>query len=241
MSETPTFDFDAFVSGATITEMSVDIFQNGAVLGKFDEWQRRYERAQQLADEPSGERSAGEADPVAALEAEGEQLLSELEASKTVWFLRALTSEDENAINAAHPAPESPIKKWTEPAPTPIKNATEKQAEAFITAYTSWAERRDSFMSEQTSSKEYEAYAKETSQVLLDRGAEKIQRAFVRIEKDGMVVGANKPTIEQIKNLPAAIGEVQVGKLIAAIDAATKAEPEVPGDFLHRTSKIDLG
>jgi hypothetical protein len=231
------FDFDSWLSGATVAELSVDIFQNGAVLGKFDEWKRRYERAVALSAESGGERSAGEVDPVAELEAEGEELLKELEAAKTVWFLRALTNEDEIAIEAAHPLPESPAKKWTEPAPQAVRGATEKQAEAFIVAYTSWAERKAAFDDEQQATPEYRAWLREASDVLQGRGAEKIHRAFKRIEKDGKVLTDVAPSVAQIRELPRVLGELQVGQLIAKIEAATEFEPEVAGDFLRRTSK----
>lgn len=232
MSET--FSFEEFISGANVAELSVDIFQDGSLLGLFDEWKRRFERADR---ETPVERSAGEVSPLAALEAEGAKLLAELEASKTVWFVRGLTTEDEIAIDAAHPIPESPVKAFTEAPPTHIRNGTEKQAEAFIAAYTSWITRRDEFNSAQQERPEAKAWMVEAQEAVFARGAEKISRAFRRIERDGETVTTTPPSIEQIRRLPTAIGEMQVAKLVNAVEEASSVMPEVPADFLHLTSK----
>lgn len=239
IAETAGFDFDEWIDGATVAEVSVDVFQQAGLLGKYDEWQRRYERAEKETAATSGERSAGEVDPLKALEEEGRQLLADLQENRVTWFLRALTSDDEIAVEAAHPAPQSPVKEWTEPAPLLPKNATEKQAEAFIAAFTSWRERRQAHESAQKSTPEYEAYVTEMIEVAAARGAERVHRAFVRIEKDGKVLTVAAPSVDQIRKLPAAIGEVQVGRLVEAVKAASEREPEVSGDFLHRTSTSD--
>lgn len=233
------FDFDAWLGGATISEVSVDIFQNGELLGRVNEWQRRYKRAEQIEKDTTGEHSVDEPSTLTTLEEEGATLLAQLEESKTVWFLRALTAEDEIAIAAAFPSPKNPVKEFTEPAPLFIKNPTETQAAAYLSALKNWEAREEKFYSKQLSSDEYEQYLEKHRDVSAARGAERIHRAFVRIEKAGQVISNAAPSTSQIRRFPAAIGELQVAKLTKAIEDASNAEPEVPGDFLHLISRND--
>ena len=110
---------------------------------------------------------------------------------------------------------------------------TETQAKAFLKAYEAWQTRRDQFAKEHEA--EAEAYVKAATAAIIARGAEKIVRTLARIEVAGEVI-AESITIEQAQTLPAAIGEVQVGKILAAIDRATTAEPELPASFSPRGS-----
>ncbi|HYP72810.1 MAG TPA: hypothetical protein VEP72_01880 [Microbacterium sp.] len=229
-NQTPeTLDLTAWLSGATVAEASVDIYQRPDLLGRIEEWQRRYERA---INEPATERSAGERDPIKALEAEGEKLLDELEASKSVWYLRALSSEDEKAINEAHPLPESPP-AFTEKPPFLNPRPTEAQAKAFLGAHEAWQERHKQHTEEHKA--EHEAYLHAATASLVSRGSEKIARTLARIEVDGKVI-AESITAEQAESLPAKIGEVQVGKILAAISKATEVEPQLPAPFSQKDS-----
>lgn len=234
------FDFDAFIDGASVTEESVEIFQNGEVLGKYEDWRRRYERAAQL-EEADGERSANEEDPLAVLIEEGAVLLTELEESRTVWFVRALEPDAEIAIEAAHPAPENPFQPFTDPQPQLPSHPTEKQATAYVIAMEAWTEKQTAHLTEQYRAEPYKAYSKAARQIVADREAEKVHRGFVRIEKDSEVIATKSPSVEQVKALRAKIGELQFGRLVTAIDEAKKKEPEVAGAFLSLTSQSARG
>lgn len=224
-----TIDLEAWLGGATVAEASVEVYQRPDLLARIEEWRRRYERAEQS---DVGERSAGEEDPLAALEAEGEALVAELEASKSVWFLRALSSADEKAIDEAHPFPERPS-VFAEKPPFMQARPTEAQARAFSQAYEAWGVRKKMFDAEHAAS--MDAYVQGATSALIARGAEKIVRALSRIEVGGEVI-ASSITLEQAMGLPARLGEVQVGKIIEAIDAATNLEPGVPAPFSRRGS-----
>ncbi|WP_102508092.1 hypothetical protein [Sanguibacter massiliensis] len=224
-----TIGLEAWLGGATVAEAAVEVYQRPDLLARIEEWQRRYERAEQS---DVGERSAGEEDPLAALEAEGEALVAELEASKSVWFLRALSSDDERAVNEAHPLPEKP-ETFAEKPPFMQARPTDAQARAFTQAYLAWEERKRLFSVEHAA--EADAYREAVTAALIARGAEKIVRALSRIEVGGEVI-ATSITLDQAQSLPARLGEVQVGKILEAIDAATNLEPSLPAPFSRRGS-----
>lgn len=229
MTETP-LDLTAWLAGATVTEASVDIYQRPDLLGRIEEWQRRYEAA--TADAP-GERSAGESDPSAALEAEGQVLLDELATSKSVWYLRALSTDDEQAIEDAIPLPPRPD-LFSEKPPFAQARPTDTQAKAFLKSYEAWEQRKAQHAIEHADA--LNEYVRAVTQASLERGAEKIVRCLARVEVDGEVV-ATSITHDQARALPQTIGEVQVGKIIAAISHATAQEPDLPAPFSRRASE----
>ena len=123
-------DFDAWLAGASITTTSVEIWQDGGLKSRYEDWQRRYGLAKRLDD--LGEATLGETSPLAALEAEGEKLLEAIEQSRTVWHLRGLTADDGRAIVAAFPDAEVPDGlAFTEQPPRVATAPTEAQAKAF--------------------------------------------------------------------------------------------------------------
>ena len=211
-----------WLAGATVAEAAVEIYRDAALLGRIEEWQARYDRAG--ATLAVAEQGVGDDDPRAALEAEGQALLDELEASKSVWYVRALSSDDEAAINEAHPLPERPA-TFDEKPPFMQNRPTDAQAKAFLKAYEAWQVRREQFAKEHEA--EAEAYVKTATAALVARGAEKVVRCLSRIEVGGGVI-AESITLEQAQGLAAAIGEVQVGKILEAIGRATTAEPDLP-------------
>ena len=60
-------DFDAWLAGASITTTSVEIWQDGGLKSRYEDWQRRYGLAKRLDD--LGEATLGETSPLTALEA----------------------------------------------------------------------------------------------------------------------------------------------------------------------------
>lgn len=219
-----------WLSGATVAEMSVDVYQRPDLLGKINEWERRLERATAAGD---AERSAGEPDPIAALEAEGEALLAELEASKSVWYMRALSSDDEDAINEAHPLPEPPA-RFAEKPPVLTARPTEVQSQAFLKAHEAYEQRKT--LHDEERRPDAEKYVKQLTVTLKARGVEKIVRSLARIEAGGSVI-ATAITAEQAATLPAKIGEQQTGKILEAIADATQIEPELPASFSRASSE----
>lgn len=219
-----------WLAGATVAEAAVEIYRDAALLGRIEEWQARYDRTGAAGGDELG---VGDDGPRSTIEAEGRALLDELEASKSVWYVRALSSDDEVAINEAHPLPEPPA-TFAEKPPFMQNRPTETQAKAFLKAYEAWQARREQFVKEHET--EADAYVKAATEAIIARGAEKIVRTLARIEVAGEVI-AESITLEQAQALPAAIGEVQVGKLLAGIDRATTAEPELPASFSRASSE----
>lgn len=230
--KTVEFDFDAWLDGATVAESSVDVYQKLDLLGVYEDWERRYEAAK---DVPAEERRMGEANPITALEAEGTKIIENLRASKTTWYLAALATEDEQEIIEAHPLPEVPA-TFAEPQPVLVSRPSEVQSEAFIKAYEAWGQRHTDYNVKHAA--EFEAYQVQGSAVLSARGAEKIVRCLRRIERNGVIVSTSI-SLEQALSLSKRIGDMQVARIGAAIDAATKAEPVVPGPFSPVNSESD--
>ena len=225
-------DLNTWLAGATVTQASVDIYQRPDLLGKIEEWQRRYARAEKNAPAVL-ERGIDDPDPLADLTAEGERLFAELEASKAVWYVRALSSDDSDAIDEAHPEPTRPA-SFDEAPPVMQAKPTEAQSSAFLAAYEAWKERRAAFVEAQ--SVERDEYVRAMTRVLKARGAERIVRCLDRIEVGGEVV-TGSITIEQARSLPERIGEHQVGKIMEAIGQATNAEPDLPASFSRASSE----
>jgi hypothetical protein len=225
--------FDDWLDGATLAQGSVEILQNPALLSRWDDLQRRYERAQQIA---RGEGGITDDNPIAALEAEAEQLLADIEASRTSWHVRALTSDDLAAILAAHPLQDEPRFRGKIPSVQP--NPTETQAKAFLGMYNAYRAQLERWQDEHA--EEIEAFQQHVLDVNLACGAEKVARATVRIEQDGRTV-AEHVSVEQVIRLAARIGDPQVNRIITEIDELSETAPEVPPSFLSRTSGSDQG
>lgn len=231
-----TVSFDDWLAGAHPSEVAVDILQDGTLLSRYESWQARYEAA---SAEPVGERSAGEVDPVAALREEGQALFEAIQASRSTWFVRGLLDEEEVAVQAAFPLPDDPRKPFAEPAPLLPVNATEKQSEAYIVALQAWGLKRQEHQNRESVSPEYAAFQQATLPVLRARALERLRRAFVRVEKDGETIISEKPSVELLARLEAAIGEHQYSKLFDAIEAASSESPVIPSDFLLKASTSD--
>lgn len=223
--------FDEWLAGASLAQGSVEILQNPALLGRWEDLQRRWQRAQQIAQ---GEGGITDDNPVAALEAEAEQLLADMEASRTIWYVRELTSDDLTAILAAHPLQDEP--RYDGRIPSVQPNPTETQAKAFLGMYNAY--RADVERWQDEHAEEIETFRRHVLDVNLARGAEKVARATVRIEQDGRTV-AEHVSVDQVRILAARIGDPQVNRIIAAIDQLSESAPEVPSSFLSRTSGSD--
>ena len=225
-------DFDAWLDGASLTTTSVDILQNPGLLGDYEDWRRRYERAKNASH---GELAAGEADPLKTLTAQGEDLLARVEQSRSTWHLRALTSDDDRAIIAAYPTPAAPA-GFDESPPKITTAPTEAQAKAFSQGYQAWERRQQLWLEAHRA--ELEEYGEALRLVADQRGAERLVRAVVKVEQGGRTV-ADRITVEQALSLPGRIGEAQVKVLMAAVERASNAVPEVPIDPLSHGSGDD--
>jgi len=228
---TPEFNLDDWLAGATIAQASVDILQRPDLLARYDEWERRYERAQQIA-KSNPDAGLDDEDPLLEIEAEGETLLAEISASRATWYVRGLQDDDANAINEAFPMPDKPA-GFDKPLPTVADKPTNAQAEAYNRRFRAYEIELERYNTAHRD--EHESWAKAAFEVQTNRGAEQIVRCLDRIEVAGRVI-ATSITHEQARALPSKIGDVQVGKIIAAIKAAREAEPEVPAGFLSRSS-----
>lgn len=227
--------FKAWLSGAKATERSVEIVQDGSLLGLWDDWVRRFDRAQETTV-PKEERSMGETAGIEALTDEGAALLERIEAARTVWFVRGLQADVLKSIEAAHPEPERAWKRFAGVRPVAPANPTEVQAEAFLKAAALWEEERAAH--NEDTAPQMQAYADEARKVLAARGYERVARAFVRAEQGGVTV-FTELTAADAAELHAGIGDHEFGKIVNTIDMATDAPAAAPGesDFLLKVSE----
>ena len=220
-------DFDAWLDGASLATVSVELLQNPSLLSEYEDWERRYLRAKTA---PKVERSAADPDPVTALLAEGEELLARLEAARTVWHVRALTGDDRDAIMAAFPNPPAP-EGFKENPPRVVHSPTEAQAKAFSQGYEAYRERERRWVD--AHHPELEAYGEAVKVAATLRGAEELARAVVRVKQAGRVI-AERITAEQAMQLAGKIGEAQLNVLVEAVNRACREVPEVPvGPLSH--------
>lgn len=233
MTETPDFDLDSWIDGATVAQVSLDVIQKPHLLGKFEDWERRFAAAERI--DSVAERSIGDPDPLAALEAEGEALRAQMRASMATIFLRALDGDDVAAIEKAHPLPEKPA-MFDEPMPELVKNPTDAQAKAFAKASEFWELARDKFNAAHKD--EHEAWATAARQVLENRGIEQLATSFAGMSIGGKII-AEGMSFDQAAKFIKKIGPVQLKRIIAEIGRVTEMEPEVPAGFLSRTSESD--
>ncbi len=227
------FDIDQWLTHATVTQGSVEILQRPDLLARWEDLERRVERAQ--AEKNVGERSAADTDPMLALRQEAEDLLQEIDASRTVFFVRALNDDDLSAIEAAHPVEKPPA--FTAKMPAVVQNPTEKQALAFLGMWESYKLQKEQWDRENTEL--LAAHRAKAMEGLKLRGAEKIARATVKIVQGGR--STTKPlTADQVVSLSDKIGEVQTNRLLKKIDEVSAADPGVPQlDPLFGSSELD--
>ena len=225
--------FEAWLNGATVTERSVEIMLDGALLGRWDDWSRRYERAERGA--AVNERSAGEVSPLRALEVEGAQLLEDIQAARATWFVRGLQEDVVKAVDAAFPAPAPSWGRFSVPPPVVPDNPTEAQADAFLKAVGLWEEQRTQF--NEDNAEAMQAHLVLMREVKLSRGYERVARGTVRIEQGGEVL-FTAVTADQARAFHQKLGDHEFMKIVGAIETATTTPADPPGeaDFLLMVS-----
>src|SRR5690625_3133097 len=103
------FSLLAWMETGTVAERKVTHYHDQAAYSDYLDWERRYEEAETQHGADGGEEVLGSKDVFAELDAEGERILERLEASKSVWTVRALSNEELEAIDAEHPFPKPPV------------------------------------------------------------------------------------------------------------------------------------
>ena len=227
-------NFDDWLSTATLSRASAEVLQRPDLLSLWDDLARRWERAERVA--AASERGIEDADPMAEMETEATALLAEIEASRTVFHVRGILPADVEAIEAAHPIPTQP--RFTGKLPSVQQNATEAQSKAFLGMWESYRLQQERWESEHAD--ELAEHRARTLEALRFRGAERVARATVKVEQGGSEI-ASSLTVEQVLALADRIGEPQLLLILAAIDKASTAEPEVDTSFLSKRSGSDRG
>lgn len=229
------FDLDDWIDGGSVSQRSVPIYSRPDLMADYEEWERRYKDAETRTK--AGDVSLGDEDELAALEAEGEALLKQWQASKADWRVRALSIEEIEEIAGRAPTfPDLP--KFLEPEPAlPRDHSTGKAPSgAWLAGKAAWTARHDAFLSEQKP--EADALAKKRAAAVDETNLESIAAAVVSIDfANG--AHADGVTVAQLRKMRAKIGPNQVARLIQAATLATYAEPDLSVPFSRATSKGD--
>lgn len=232
--------FKAWLNGAKATERSVEIVQDGGLSGRWDDWLRRFSRAQSQDKAASADRAAGETSELATLTTEGEELLALIEGSRTVWYVRGLQTDVLQAIKDAHPEPTRTWERFSVPRPVASDNPTEKQAEAYLTAAAAWEEERALHNDEVQPL--MEAWLRAGNEAMEARKYEQVSRAFVRAEQNGETL-FTELSADDARALHKTIGDGQFKKILETVGLATATDGESPGEagFLSRVSAVTQG
>ena len=153
---------------------------------------------------------------------------SELEGSKTVFYLSSLSGKDERAIYDAYPDPLDPP-MYPEESPIISPRANVEQSEAYLAAWKAYEANKAFWEAENAEA--IQAWHATASEVMAKRGAERIARAIVKVK-----VGAGEPkaarlTASQVEELGERIGEAQLRLLVKALEDVTSTPPSEADPF----------
>jgi len=199
--------FDDWIGGAAIAMRSVEIYGKPGLFAEWEHLARLVDRAERLAE---ADESLAETGELADLRERQQALYDEWMASKSTWYVRALTQEQAKAVD-------DQIASYDDPK-EPADNADEATREAYEAAV-----------------KEVEAKRDEAND---ERALRMIVAALDHVEfANGSRLDAI--TIEQLRVMRGKLGERQILTLMSAATAASYQEPEIPAPFSRRTSQTD--
>ena len=96
--------FSQWLDTGTVSQRSVDVFARPDLFARYEHLAREHEVAQQV--EKAGDRSLGDRS-LADIEEQLEALYAEWQASKMVWFIRALSADEIDEITEKAKFPEA--------------------------------------------------------------------------------------------------------------------------------------
>lgn len=224
LSDPVDFNVDDWIAGGKISERSVDVYSKPGLRARYDDLARQYDTALAARDAAPGTDMGDTTIPdlVEQLDAVRQEFLD----SKVTWYVRALDSDDTDAIRDAVDA-SGHAKPGDAPAgPEPLPDdATDEDRAAHAEKV-------------KAHEKALRAHQRAVEEFKLERDAQLIARATTRLVHPGGRV-ATSVTVEQVKALHKVLGRPQVMPLLGAIGQATAEEPEVPIPFWLEPSPDD--
>ena len=115
--------FSDWLDAGTVAQRSVEIYGRPDLFAKFEALERRLAVAQEV--EESGDKMLGDTG-VDTIEAELEELYNQYQASKTTWYIRALTSAEFDKIKDDCGFPDDLNEDATDEEKRAHKKATER-------------------------------------------------------------------------------------------------------------------
>lgn len=200
--------FDQWLETGTVAQRSVPIYGRPDLFARYEDLQRQLDVALQV--EKAGERSLSE-DGSSSIIERMEALYEQWQASKSVWFIRALRSDEIDAIRDECGFPDEP----EEPGKDASEEAKAEHAAA-QKAYETQARAADS-----------------KANTLM------VSRALVKIENSAGETVREHITPEQVERMREKLGETQILRLVGAAMVAATQETSIPVPFSLRSSKSD--
>lgn len=106
------WDFDAWIDGAALAQRSVTVYGRPDLIALMEDADRRRTILAKAADDP--EVTLAEQGDLEAVNAELARLLQEYEASKSTWYVQALTADALRTLDDTCPVPDLPAKPTPE-------------------------------------------------------------------------------------------------------------------------------
>lgn len=231
------FDLDDWLDGGSVVHRSIDIYNRPDLVADYEDWQRRWDLAEERAKIAGDEQSLADSDDEesAALRAEGERIHAEWLSSKSTWRVRALDQDTEvTPISEAAPKQQTPP-QFRRPQPqAPRDYANGKPAPAYEKALEDWTKERDEFF--KANEGEIKRVEKANAEIAHNVDLAHVAAAVVSIEFPGgkTVEGVS---IDQLRKLEQRIGRGQFNRLLLAAIETLGSEPVVPVPFSQTSSK----
>lgn len=229
------FNLDDWIDGGTVTQRSVDIYARPDLMAEYEDWERRYKPAEARAKQVGDEAGLDDGDELATLLAEGERIYSEWMASKTTWYVRALSDEEINEINERTPKFDA-LPEFAEKPPAEPRDRKGNPGAAYTVALEAYEARKAAFLEEQEPARA--KLREQRSEAADAANLEMVAAAVVKIEAANGSV-KHDVTVPQLVRLGERMGKVQLAKLLDAATIAKLKEPEIKPDFSLGTSKRD--
>lgn len=208
--------FDSWISGATLSQKSIEIYGNMGLYAEYEQLERDLKIAQSAH---AGDEASMEDSTVADIEQRMVELYEAWQSSKSTWTVRGVTRDDSRELSELYPELKLP-----DDLPADADEAARTKHAAAVAAFEKRSDDRN--------------YA------ILERTITRIEFADDRVmsaEFDDDQVKITRPAITaaQLAKLRARLGEVQYIKLIGASKLAAVKEPVIPAPFSRSSSRGD--
>jgi hypothetical protein len=223
------FDLMDWIESGTVGRREVTIHNDPALYAEFQAIQAERDAVKAALDAAGGERTLDDVDPFADLDGRESDLADRWEASKAVWTVRALSSDEIEATFETVPQPKIPVQPPIKPS-TPDKVAAAMN-EQWVEQVAAWQKAVKEADRERT----LHIVAAAVVSVQTARGT------VDRVSVDAIRALRDRPHGEQWVGVIRSDGKRASGRLAEAVEAATEADVPIPRPTLPGPSTNTKG